>query len=165
MREHNKTVDGSIASTPHSSVVRGPSSTAPRKGLRRLFPGLSSLSGAASPGRIEVGPRWRPLNEVEARHEMWGGYAWYRISTQPPISPISPRFCAQPVLDSAYASRYTVVPGCNGHIDDHRTRHHHGCKFFRHIPECSGSVRARSSDLAQIMCLGITVTIICGVCR
>ena len=47
MREHNKTVEGSIVSTPHSSVVRGSSSTAPRKGLRRLFHRLSSLSGAA----------------------------------------------------------------------------------------------------------------------
>ena len=47
MRKHNKTVEGSIASTPHSSVVRGSSSTAPRKALRRLFSRLSSLSGAA----------------------------------------------------------------------------------------------------------------------
>ena len=47
MREHNKTVEGSIASTRHSSVVRGSSSTALRKSLRRLFPRLSSLSGAA----------------------------------------------------------------------------------------------------------------------
>ena len=46
MREHSKTVEGSIASTPHSSVVRESSSTAPRKSLRRLFHRLSSLSGA-----------------------------------------------------------------------------------------------------------------------
>ena len=46
MREHSKSVEGSIASTAHSSVVRESSSTAPRKSLRRLFHRLSSLSGA-----------------------------------------------------------------------------------------------------------------------
>jgi len=57
MREHNKTVGGSIASTPHSSVVRGSSSTAPRKALRRLFSRISSVSGAAVT-RVNQGRAW-----------------------------------------------------------------------------------------------------------
>jgi len=68
----------------------------------------------------------------------------------------------------ADASRDPVVPRTDGLIDDHRTGGHQGWAparvqgFIALCRRCSGPVRARSSDLAQIKCLAISPSTILG---